>query len=89
MDFNSIPSKINTGATIAPPSQSSASGVWQNPNLPLNRDKVYITAILKSTAFNAGEHGALTAVGPVAFSSPIPCTGVDGATAGTLAYYIQ
>ncbi len=89
MDFNSIPSKINTDTAITPATQSAGSGVWQNPNLPLNRDRVYITAVLASGSFNAGEYGSLTNVGPVAFSSPISCTGVDGATAGTIAYYIQ
>ena len=89
MNFDSIPSKINTGSEIAPPTQSAGSGNYGLPSLPLNRDSVYITAILKATSFTAGEHGSLASVGPVPFSSPIQCTGVHGATAGTIAYYIQ
>ena len=89
MNFDSIPSKINTAVTITPPAQSAGSGNYGQPSLPLNRDNVYITAILKSTNLVAGEHGSLTSVGPVTFPSPIKCTGVHGATIGTLAYYIQ
>ena len=111
MDFNSIPSKINTETAITPATQSAGSGNWQNPNLPLNRERVYITAVLSGYAqgetevvsgaafgnsipaavagFTAGELGVIAPTYPIAFASPLSCTGVHGATIGTIAYYIQ
>ena len=67
-----IPSKRNATGTV-----TAGAG-----------NKLYIVALLKSTALNIDSLGDVAACGPVSLSSPIVCSSFV-ATANCVAYYEQ
>jgi len=68
-----IPSKINATAVV-----TASAG-----------NRLYIVALLKSTALNVDSAGSVSSCGPVGLSSPIECKTFETTSAREAAYYEQ